>query len=266
MNDHDTLLGPALRDRLRSEQPDLERLAAVALRTGTRLRRRRTATLVAGTAAAIAGIGLGGALLSGGGSGSTGAVDEPDLVASGPAAPGLTVGQVLDLGDGLSGAVTADATGIYVMGSSTRPGEGTGLVVVVSGPVDRIEAFWSEGFGSLLTDWPGITVAISTTDAESLGMLGSVDRPPVTVGAGWTCEWFLVDDKAACTAPDGGVASLAIRDAADRASWLGSTDKGDDPSVFATQAHDGIFLTVQGGRGTTEDEIRELGASLRWVD
>jgi hypothetical protein len=88
----------------------------------------------------------------------------------------------------------------------------------------------------------------------------------VTVGAGWTCEWFLVDDKASCTAGDGGVASLVIRDAADRAAWLGSTDKGADPSVFTTEAHDGIFLSVQGGEGTTDAEVRELGKSLTWVE
>ncbi|MFT4289254.1 hypothetical protein [Nocardioides sp.] len=52
MNDLD--LGPALRDRVGEVHPDLDRLAAVSLRAGTRLRRRRTFGVSLAAAAGVA--------------------------------------------------------------------------------------------------------------------------------------------------------------------------------------------------------------------
>lgn len=66
MNDIDTLIGPALRERMRSEQPDLEHLAATSLRAGVRLRRRRRVATVAGGTAAVAVVGVGVAATQGG--------------------------------------------------------------------------------------------------------------------------------------------------------------------------------------------------------
>ncbi|WP_182376514.1 hypothetical protein [Nocardioides sp. WS12] len=262
--DHDPYLGIALRDRVRGEQPDLEQLATASLKAGTRLRRRRRIGITAGAVAGVAAIALATSQLGGG----TTATD-PDVAASSsvsPAAPTLHVGQVLDLEYGLKGTVRTDADGLYELGGDSRTGAGTGFVLVVDGLTGDIEDWWSEGFGTLTQDWPGITVAVSMAKADDLGMLGKVDKAPVSVAAGWTCEWYLVDDKADCESADGGVASLVIRDAADRAAWLGSPDKGDDPGVFTTEAHDGIFISVQGGQGTTNAEIQELGESLTWVD
>jgi hypothetical protein len=265
--DHlDPLVGPALRERLRDERPDLEHLAATSLASGQRLRRRRRLAVsgaVAGVAA-VAAVSVVAGVMTGDG---TAARDRS--VATNPTsapAAGLQVGQVLDLGDGLTATIRTDRTGLYELGSSTVPGAGTGFVALVSGPTDRIDTWWSDGFGTLTEDWPGITVAVSMADADALGMLGKVDQAPVTAPAGWTCEWFLADDKAACTATDGGVASLVIRDAAERDAWLSSSDKGADPSVFTTEAHDGIFISVQGGKGTTNAEIKALGEGLVWVD
>ncbi|GAA4825173.1 hypothetical protein ACFQ0K_18215 [Nocardioides caeni] len=264
MNDHDQLLGPALRDRMRSENPDLERLAASSLSAGRRLRRRRTALVVAGTAAAVAGIGVGGALLSGGSDGT--AVEDPGLVAGAPEPEGLAVGQVLDLGNGLTGTVVAETKAVHILGASTRRGAGTDLAVLLSGPVAAIETYWSGGFGDLFETWPGLTVAVELLDARALSMLGLTEEIPVTAPTGWTCEWFLMDDKASCTAEDGGVAGLVIRDAADHAAWTSDPDKGANADVFVTDVHDGIFISVQGGQGTTSAEIQELGASLEWID
>ena len=178
----------------------------------------------------------------------------------------LRVGQQLDLGDGLVATIRTDQTGLYELGASTLPGPGTGFVALVSGPTDRIDTWWAEGFGTLTQDWPGITVAVSMADADALGMLGKVDKAPVTAPAGWTCEWFLSDDKAACTSTDGGVAGLVIRDAADHDEWLSSPDKGADPGVYVTDVHDGIFISVEGGQGTTDAEVTTLGEGLAWVD
>ncbi|TQK71399.1 hypothetical protein [Nocardioides sp. SLBN-35] len=262
----DPLVGPALRERLRDERPDLEHLATTSLASGRRLRRRRRLAVsgtVAGVAA-VAAVSVAANIVTGDG---TAARDRSVATAptSAPAA-GLRAGQVLDLGGGLTATIRTDAAGLYELGSSTLPGGGEGFVAVVSGPTARIDTWWSDGFGTLLEDWPGITVAVSLADADALGMLGKVDQAPVTTPAGWTCEWFLNDDKAACTSTDGGVASLVIRDAAERDAWLSSPDKGDDPGVYTTEAHDGIFISVQGGQGATDAEITALGEGLAWVD
>jgi hypothetical protein len=265
--DHlDPLLGPALRERLRDERPDLEHLAATSVASGRRLRRRRRLAVSGALAgvATVAAVSVAAAVMTGDGS----AARDRSVAATRTSAPaaGLQIGQVLDLGNGLTGTVGKEEDAVYVLGSSTLPGPGAGLSVLVSGPIERITTWWSDGFGTLMEDWPGITVAVSMADAEALGMLGKVDKAPVTTPTGWTCEWFLVDDKAACTSADGGVASLVIRDAAERDAWLSSPDKGADPSVYTTQAHGGIFISVQGGRGTTNAEITALGEGLAWVD
>jgi hypothetical protein len=70
MTDFDDRIGPALRDRLRTEQPDLEHLATASLRAGLRLRRRRRVATVAGGTAAFAVVGVGVAVTQGG-SGTT---------------------------------------------------------------------------------------------------------------------------------------------------------------------------------------------------
>lgn len=67
MDDHEPL-GSALRDRVRDEHPDLERLLAGATRAGTRIRRRRRAGAAGGTAAAVAVVAIIGVQLGGGAS------------------------------------------------------------------------------------------------------------------------------------------------------------------------------------------------------
>lgn len=79
MHDLDTLIGPALRERMRSEQPDLEHLAGASLRAGLRLRRRRRVATVAGSSAAVAVVGVGVALAQGAG-GTT--ASDPDVATS----------------------------------------------------------------------------------------------------------------------------------------------------------------------------------------
>lgn len=267
MNDIDGMqVGLALRDRLANEHPDLEHLAAASLAAGLRVQRRRRLLAGAGTAAAIAGVTTL-ALSLGMLGGDDGDARGQDWAASSPTpSRGMQVGQKLDLGYGLTGTVHSikDKASFYVLGESTRRGGGTGYLLVVHGPTDRINQWWSDGFGTATEDWPGITLAVSTPDAEALGMLGKTDQAPVAVPDGWTCEWMLADDKASCTSDDGGAAGLVIRDAKDRPAWAADPDKGDDPSVYTTEAHNGIFISVQGGQGTTDAEIQELGEGLTW--
>lgn len=113
MNDIDTLIGPALRERMRSEQPDLEHLAAVSLRAGVRLRRRRQVATVAGGAAAVAVVGV---AASQAGGGTT--ARDPQVADSTTAAPSAAVtadpSEVSDLPTGAPAAslpVTVDAPG-----------------------------------------------------------------------------------------------------------------------------------------------------------
>lgn len=88
MTDIDTTLGPALRERLRTEVPDLEHLAAASLRSGLRMRRRRRIAATAGGAAAVTVIGVA-ASQTGGGT----TAHDPDVAASttAPATPAATV-------------------------------------------------------------------------------------------------------------------------------------------------------------------------------
>ncbi len=258
MND---LLSSQLHADLQDAVPDLDRLAAGAIASGRRRRHVRRAGIALVGLGAVAGISALGVVVAGGDDAPT-EVRDNGWAASSSEAPALQVGQTLDLGNGLTGTVADDKTGFYELGASTLDGAGTGFVVVISGSPD----WWGAAFDRLTSDYPGVTVVVSVADAEAVGLIGTLDEAPVTAPDGWTCEWFLEDDKASCEAADGGFASLVIRDAAGRAAWVGDPDKGDDPAVFTTGAHDGIFISVQGGRGVTNAEIQELGEGLEWVD
>ncbi|RHW24368.1 hypothetical protein D0Z08_24975 [Nocardioides immobilis] len=261
-------LSAQLRASRDDAMPDLDRLTDGAIASGRRRRNLRRAGIALVGVGAAAGVGVFGVVVTSGDDAPT--VAEDDSWAAGSespeAPPGPQVGQELDLGEGVTGTVTDDEAGVYVLGGSTLRGSGSGFVVIADGPTSAVEDWWSRGFGTLTSDYPGITVAVTMADAEALGMLGKVDKVPVTVPDGWTCEWFLDDDKAACQAADGGTAGLVIRDAADREAWVGDPDKGADPAVYLTEAHDGTFISVQPGRGTTDAEIQALGEGLVWVE
>jgi hypothetical protein len=83
-HDDPTVLGTALRERVELEDPDLDRLIRVSTRTGTRMRRRRTAaTAVGGLAAGVVVVAIVGASL--GGSGGTEG-SEPGFASEPPSA------------------------------------------------------------------------------------------------------------------------------------------------------------------------------------
>lgn len=95
----DTLIGPALRERMRSEQPDLEHLAARSLRAGVRLRRRRQVATVAGGAAAVAVVGVAASQVGGGAT-----ANDPDVATSSTAEPSATA-TVTDTGASVTAPV-----------------------------------------------------------------------------------------------------------------------------------------------------------------
>ncbi len=262
MNDR---LSTQLRTELQHFSPDLGRLARGSLASGRRRRHVRRAGIALVGIGAVAGVGVFGVLVTGSDVGPA-VVRDDSLVAGAPDGPELRVGQVIDVGRGLNGTIVESTAGLEILGFSDFDGPGAGFVVLVDGPAPRLSSWWAHGFGLLGATYPDITVVITKAKKAAIDALNTPDEGPVIAPAGWTCEWYLVDDKAACASADGGVAGLVIRDAADRAAWVADPDKGDDPAVYTTEAHDGIFITVQGGQGTANAEIQELGAGLVWGD
>jgi hypothetical protein len=120
MSDIDTLIGPALRERMRSEHLDLEHLAGASLRAGLRLRRRRRVATVAGGTAAVAVVGVGVAVAQGGG-GTT--ASDPDVATSTSPEP------------------TATATVTEAGASVTAPASGPTLPVTLEAPGWSCESY-----------------------------------------------------------------------------------------------------------------------------
>jgi hypothetical protein len=271
MNDPENSLRTALHERVADQHPDYARLSAGAIRGGSRIRRRRRVIVAAGAAAAVGAFAAGGLGLSQ--ILSTTAVEEPPLgAANAPSAPAsasvpageLVAGQTVDLGNDLTGLVVtnkeADGMEITIQGGSMLTGPGTGLTMILSGPEQAVQEYWSAGF-PIGEDYPGLRFA---TEGLRQGLVESV---PVEVPAGWTCKWFLIDDSASCTSQDGGVAALVIRPAEDYEVWSTSPDKGGPGSgAYVTDLHGDIFISVQSGRGTTDAELEKLATSLTWVD
>lgn len=269
MSDPETTMTTALRERVADEHPDYAGLTAGAVSGGLRIRRRRRAIAVVGSVAAVGAFAAGGLgltqLLA-----SPLAVDSPLGAAGAPSASSsaspaaLVSGRKVDLGDGLTGLVVTDAEAedmeITIQSRTELTGTGTGFTMIVTGPEPAVQDYWAAGF-PISRDYVGLRMA---TEGRPHGL---VDEVPVTVPAGWECEWYLVDDKADCTSEDGGVAGLVIRPAKDYDQWSTSPDKGGPGSgTYLTEVHGDIFISAQSGRGTTDAELEALAGSLRWVD
>lgn len=250
----ETSFRTALRERVADEHPDYARLSAGAISAGTRIRRRRRVAVTVAAAAAVGAFAAGGLVLS---QVLTPVAQEETPIASGgpsTAAPALTVGQVIEFDNGATGRVVpaskAETVEITVLATSHRSGTGTGFIILLQGAPELIEPVWSEG--ALLEKYPGVTLGV---EGQPPGPLTA----PVEAPAGWECEWYLADEKASCTAEDGGVAGLVIRPEEDYAEWSAM------PDAHLTEVHGGIFVSVQGGRGTTDAELADLARSLTWV-
>ncbi|MGZ4452958.1 MAG: hypothetical protein ACXVWW_11280 [Nocardioides sp.] len=282
MNDLNSLMHASVD----GERPDVDRLLAGAIRDGQRLQRRRRMSY-AGVGLAVAAIASAGAVVAGTQAGSGTARDDLAPAASGPAnasptgpAP-LRAGQTFDLGQGVTGTVVACTStkpsgeaGVSpdcvlpkkyaIVGSSTIPGPGTGFAVVLVGPAAAIEDSWSSGFDSpQLAAYQGLTYALPASDPLIQPIYQGQD---VAVHVpGWKLVGPVADDKATLEGPHGAVAGIVWRAAKDYAAWAGQPDKGADPLTWTSEVHDGVFVTIQGGQGTTDAEIQALGASLTWT-
>lgn len=250
----ETRLREALHDRLRDERPDPERIIRVATAThARRLRRSRVGgTLVA--AACVGAVAVGVPLVA------DRAGQVPDATEHADALPSATAPLTrAEQEQAIVDLIEEVAPGTPYVISPRRPRFilNHPAVTIISDALSRdqrraISAGLPEGWGA---DY------MKPNTREPLA-----HEIPVTVPEGWTCEWYLLDDKASCQAVDGGVASLVIRPAADHGGWLDDSDKGANPSTYVTEVHRGIFISVQTGLGTTDAEIQDLGAGLEWID
>jgi hypothetical protein len=244
MNDLD--LGTALRDRVADEHPDLDRLLASSMRAGTRIRRRRRAA-VSLAALAVAGIAGGGMAVATGGGQQTahkpGFASDPTASSSLPSA----------LRDGDSWRMPSG----HLVRVTVAAEDGLTHVLVVDGSAKEV--------ADLRSAYPSAVVGARVLLDSRTGRQGSADAAsaPVTVAAAdWTCEWFLADDKASCSAPGGRTVGIVIRPASEHDQWASDPDKGATPDVFTSDVHGQVFVTVQGG---TPADVRAVGKSLRWT-
>lgn len=281
MNDLSTLM----RSRVDTEHLDLTDLASRSILRGRRIRRVRYAGAGFATAAVVAGVAVGAAALPGGNSAAT----ELQPAASGPAgitpnsagaadAP-LHAGQLLRLAHGVTATVVActaakvDPVGgnpgcvlppaYTVEGSSTITGSGTGFAVVLTGSAHAVSSFWSNGFQSPLLDpHKGLTYALP---ADSPLVRAVYQGQAVSIHlAGWRQVGEVADDKQSLEGPNGAVADIVWRPASDHDAWVTDSDKGKNAATWTSPVHHGIFVTIQGGQGTTDAQVQALGASLRW--
>jgi hypothetical protein len=276
-------LATLMRDRVAGAQPDVEALLSGALREGRRLCRRRRMAY-AGAGLAVAAVACLGAVTLGSPGGTTATELQP--AASGPTASssartstvtGLQVGDVLRFGR-LTGTVVSCAEGKpdpiggnpacilpardHFLGASTRPGPGTGLAVVISGTPVSVSRFWSNGFGDLTVRFPGVTVAAADSVWSAINPDAYAGHDVQIHLAGWSQVGGVGDDKQSLAGPSGAEADIVWRRASDYAAW----QRGEkaDPLTWTSTVHDGVFVTIQAGRGTTSADVRALGRSLTW--
>lgn len=207
MTDHDqNPFGNALRDRVRDEHPDLDRLVDGSTRAGTRIRRRRQAGATLAAAAAVAAVAVGGQQL---------------------------------LGD--------DGTTTRGPGFATAPSSAT--------PPDPGQDISEKELAGHL----GRLTAIQSQAAERADEVRAQREHLVAVTAeGWTCT-DPADAKFDCTNGTDSV-HLVWRDAASRPKYLGPDGNG--PDSFVSEAHRGIFVTVDPAPGTPAAAATEVGESL----
>lgn len=257
---------------------DVDRLLAVSLREGTRIRRRRRLA-TAGAGLAVAGIAAAATvgILGLPGEGGRAPDVASDPVPSRTAEPtGLQDGDTIDLPGGVvgrfvrcpPGPVEPD-TGLVScllpvqyeqIGRNTNPGSGEGFALVLSGPAQAVEDFWSGGFDDpRVRRHDGLTYAVQADSplvtSVNQGQRVTIDLPGWTLGP-------LADDKQELTGPDGAVATLVWRPASDHDAWTSDPDKTE--GAFVSDVHDGVFVSIQGGLNTTRADLDALGASLTW--
>ena len=242
MNDFDTRLGDALRDRVRGEQPDLRQLTEGSVRAGTRIKHRRTAGIAAGVLAGLAAAAVVAIGLPGGGTADPGPEVGPAAGSSGSSAPTLDEECLERLDDFRvsHGKMPTDDSALddYVNGLGEQEGNPP------STREDQLKAM-----SPRLCEEPPV-------EEDSSASVGKQDLPITFALEGWNCD-FPADDKFPCSGPNDAWLSFVVRDAADHDYWADDADKGGDPNtVWVSEVHDNYFVSVQGKlRGTPLDDV-----------
>lgn len=286
-------ISTALHERVDGISPDLSSLAAGAVRQGTRIRRRRTATTVAAAFAVVGVIG---------GTAATAA-----LLADDPADRRSEVP--------VAGAPEAETPFTFIVPEGwqctdpvaqefgcTRGAEEIGVGWKALEPGQRWE--WGADTGTepesrygIVGTSPdgsyGVWVEVIAADSDPIAVreqfVESVrwngedptgdqqvvgDSPPqgadspvvVTAPAGWNCGTY-ADEKFPCTKDDRVFLSVNLRPAAERDLWASDPDKGGAGSgVLVSDAHGEWFVSIQSGEGATRDDQLQLAAALTWAD
>jgi len=255
-------LATLLRDRVAGEHLDLDVLTRAATTQGMRIRRRRRAGLAAGAVAAVALVAAGATGLAGlrsthpspesaswaGGGGAT----EPASGAPSPVAL-PSIGARITLPSGKVATVLDPDKPIgdtqVVKDDDPRPI----LLLQTMKPMSEQDRAY------VVRTYPGTRLVGHAVHPGHLR-----DTPPVEVTAtGWSCEWYVEDDKGACTGPHGYAASLVWRSISDRDSFAA---KSGEDGYYLTEGHGGLFVAVQPAPGVPQAEVQRLGRSLTWVD
>jgi hypothetical protein len=267
--------------------PDMDRILSGALRQGTRRRSRRRVGYV-GAGVAVAAMASLGAVTLGSHSGDTAREVAPAAsrtpratpAPSGPASTALQAGQIFHLGHRVLGTVVPCTSekrdpvasnpscilpaGVYQeAGHSDIRGTGTGFALVLTGPSDAVEEFWTKGLQSpLLAGYHGLTY-VFPADSPLVKPVYQGQAVAIHV-PGWKQVGAVADDKQSLEGPGGAMADIVWRPASERAGWVTDSDKGANASTWTSPVHHGVFVTIQAGPGTSDAAVQALGASLTW--
>lgn len=237
----ETRFGTALREHADRTTIDLDRLATGAVRTGTRIRRRRRAGIgIAGLAAA--------AVITtplaisqwGGDSGVDDTSDGVDVASGTSPAPNAELNeeeQVVALLDRIGIVAAVDRVNRVVAPSSS------------SISVDQRREL-EEGLP------PGWRVELR----DPVSREQVVDEVPVEIPEGWTCEWFLADDKGTCESDTGLLTAVVFRPESDYAKYEGGYD-----DYAVSELHHGYFMTIQPVPPMTKADAHDLAEAMEWV-
>lgn len=257
MNDLDSQLGTALRDRVAHVHPDLDQLVAASVRAGTRIRMRRRVGVSLLAAAGVAVVAVGGVQMAGGGTqavdGGVGLAAEPSPSPSVSRAAALpAVGDRITLPSGAV-ATVLDPTGSIEPDDDPRP-------VLLLQTEKSLRP--SDG-AHLAKAYPGVRLVGHVLHPGHLA-----HTPPIQVDAGgWQCEWFVADDKGTCSG-GGAMVSVNWRPASEHASFMNAA-KADLPGAkahtYVGEVHGDLFATVQPMTpATSQAAIDDVAAALAW--
>lgn len=232
MTDHDDFaigqLGTLLRERVRDVHPDLAARASIALRAGSRIRRRRRLTVASATLASVAAVTVLGAQLW--------PTASTTVHGSFTATPSLSPSAPGDPADCLP---SLDYTKM----------DGAPANAVPPKSVRQLTSMSVAGLPSR-----------DRQPAPCPGPNAEVQHLPVSLNApGWTCD-PPADDKFVC---GGGASSVLVtlRPATFHDDYLKNPDKA-SPDQFVSDVHGGFFATIRVVSGHTSPG--QLAKYLAW--